>query len=64
MTRFYLLFSFIMSITFIAAGPLIIAFPPDAAFIRDNKELAGFVLIIYGIFRLYRTYLLWKEQKE
>ena len=52
-----------MALLFIAAGPYIVINPPQHSLILENKYIVGFILSMYGIFRLYRTYMMIKERK-
>jgi len=63
MEKFFIYFSLFMALLFIAAGPYIVINPPQHSLILENKYIVGFILSMYGIFRLYRTYMMIKERK-
>ena len=64
MKKFLIYFSFGMSIFFIGAAILLVVYPPDVTAIRDNKFLAGFVLLMYGLLRLYRSVRMMKGKDD
>lgn len=67
MLKFTTYLGLFMGIFFICAGLYLIVSPPDSQdfkVIREYNVLFGFLVIMYGAFRLYRSYLQWKEMQK
>ena len=66
-TKFAAVFGIIMSVFFIISGILVPIHPPLAGLFRGGgfpdwaPYIVGFILVVYGLFRLSRAYALYKR---
>lgn len=67
MYKFSTYLGLFMGVVFIALGIFIMVNPPksqELQFVGENNILVGFLVIMYGAFRLYRSYLQWKNMQK
>jgi len=65
MGKTFLYFSFVMGTIFVIMGILVqVAPPPPLKDSGNTKYVFGCLLVLYGIFRLYRAYIALKNSRD
>ena len=64
MSKAFSYFGLVMGSIFIGFGILIIVSPPDVELIQKNPYIISFIVIIYGLFRIYRSLMALKANRD
>jgi uncharacterized membrane protein (DUF2068 family) len=64
MSKAFAYFGLVMGAIFIGFGILIIVYPPDVPVIQQNPYIISFIVIIYGLFRIYRSLMTLKSYRD
>ncbi|MEM0997811.1 MAG: hypothetical protein AAGN35_12045 [Bacteroidota bacterium] len=54
----------VMGAIFIGFGILISVSPPDVPVIAQNPYIVSFIIIMYGLFRIYRSLMALKQHRD
>jgi hypothetical protein len=64
MSKAFAYFGLVMGVIFIGFGILISVSPPDVPVIAQNPYIVSFIVIMYGLFRIYRSLMLLKQLRD
>lgn len=64
MSKAFAYFGLVMGAIFCGFGILIIVSPPDVEMIKQNPYLISFIVIVYGLFRIYRSLMALKAYRD
>jgi uncharacterized membrane protein (DUF2068 family) len=64
MSKAFAYFGLAMGAIFIGFGILIIVSPPDVPVIQQNPYIISFIVIVYGLFRIYRSLMALKAYRD